>query len=95
MVKAETEIKQTFHVKNEKGLHTRPATEIVQCLRAFASEVFFTYNDKRSDAKSVLGLLMLAAPFGAEIEISATGEDAQAAIDAVVNLSLAKFNVNY
>ena len=95
MVKAETVIKRTFHVKNEKGLHTRPSTEIVQCLRAFVSEVFFTYNGQRSDAKSVLGLLMLAAPFGAEIEISATGEDAQAAIDAVINLSLAKFNVNY
>ncbi|PCI78199.1 phosphocarrier protein HPr [Candidatus Aerophobetes bacterium] len=95
MIKDDTEVSKAFTVKNEKGLHTRPATEIVQCLRNYSSDVFFTYNGTKSDAKSVLGLLMLAAPFQAEVKVSAKGEDALAAVDAIIHLANAKFNVSY
>jgi phosphocarrier protein len=80
---------------NEKGLHTRPSTELVKCASTFRSQVFLRYQGCTVNAKSLLGILMLAAAKGAKIEIRAEGEDAEAAVQSILSLALAKFNISY
>lgn len=87
--------KKIFVVINEKGLHTRPSTELVKCASRFKSEINLTYQDLTVNAKSLLGILMLAAAKGAKVHIEATGDDAKEAVDAILTLAKAKFNVKY
>lgn len=87
--------KKYFVVINEKGLHTRPSTELVKCASKFKSEINLTYQDLTVNAKSLLGILMLAAAKGAKVLIEANGDDAEDAIQSIVELSEKKFNVNY
>lgn len=86
---------KTFTISNEKGLHTRPSTELVKCAAKYKSEITLTYQDLTVNAKSLLGILMLAAAKGAKIQIEAEGEDAENAIGAIVELAQNKFNINY
>lgn len=71
-------------VKNELGLHTRPATQIVKLLQDSKSEIFFTHKKERINAKSILSILMLAAQKNALITIEVRGEDAQATMDRLI-----------
>ena len=87
--------KTFFTVLNEKGLHTRPSTELVKCASQFKSDIQLTYQDLTVSAKSVLGILMLAASRGAKIHIEAEGEDAKEAAEAIIALSKLKFHINY
>lgn len=87
-------IKQ-FVVKNKKGLHTRPSTEIVRCATGFKSDVTLKYQDMSVNAKSLLGILMLAASKGAKIKIEAIGEDAQQAVDSIIALAERGFDLDY
>ena len=80
---------------NEKGLHTRPSTELVKCAGAFKAQVMLSYQDLTVNAKSILGILMLAASRGARIVVEADGEDAEEAIRAILNLAKNKFNIKY
>lgn len=82
-------------IQNDKGLHTRPATELVKCISKFQSEVYLKFQDLRINAKSLLGILMLAAPKGSKIEIEAQGFDGQDAIEALKRLSKNKFYMSY
>lgn len=70
-------------IKNKMGLHTRPATTIVKLLQNCKSNVSFTYKRSTVNAKSVLSLLMLAAPQKSKITITVEGEDAD---DTMKNL---------
>jgi len=65
-------------VKNSLGLHTRPATVIVQLLQQSASRVSFTYRRETINARSLLSILMLAASKDARLTITVEGEDADA-----------------
>jgi phosphocarrier protein HPr len=71
-------------VKNDLGLHTRPATVIVKTLRNVKSSVLFTYKKETINAKSILSILMLAAQKNANILITIEGEDAEATMDSLV-----------
>lgn len=84
-----------FIVMNEKGLHTRPSTELVKCAAGFKSQIFLCYQNDSVNAKSLLGILMLAATKGAKIQVSAEGEDAQAAVESILALAQNKFNIQY
>ncbi|NGX63463.1 MAG: Phosphocarrier protein HPr [Candidatus Anoxychlamydiales bacterium] len=88
-------VKGTFVVRNEKGLHTRPSTELVKCSSSFNSKIQLFYRNYSVNAKSLLGILMLAARRGAKIKIEATGEDAKNAINAILTLASKKFNIRY
>ena len=68
-------VKDSFIVVNEKGLHTRPSTELVRCAATFKSQVTLFYQNLSVNAKSLLGILMLAAARGAKIQIEAIGDD--------------------
>lgn len=88
--------KGQFIVVNERGLHTRPATELVKCAIRFKSAMIKLMNDRgEADAKSLLSTLMLAAPKGSLVYIEAKGEDAPQAIEELISLAAKKFNVDY
>lgn len=88
-------IKDIFVIINDKGLHTRPATELVRLASSFKSSITLQYQDLAVNAKSLLGILMLAAAKGAKIHIEAEGDDAEDAVAAILNLARDKFNINY
>ncbi len=87
--------KDSFIVVNEKGLHTRPSTELVKCAATFKSQVMLVYQDYTVNAKSLLGILMLAASRGAKIHVIAEGEDAELAVKSILTLARNKFNIKY
>jgi len=84
-----------FVIKNDKGLHTRPCTEIVKCATKFKSDIYVKYRKEQVNAKSMLGLLMLAAPHRSRIRISAMGVDAEEAVAALLELGRDSFNIQY
>ncbi len=88
-------LKSSFIVMNEKGLHTRPSTELVKCASSFRSQVNLVYQNFTVNAKSILGILMLAASRGSKIKIEAEGDDAELAISQILALAKNKFNVKY
>ncbi len=85
----------TFVVKNDKGLHTRPSTELVKCAAGFSCRVCLFYRNYTVNAKSLLGILMLAAERGSKIRVEASGDDAQEAVDSILKLAQNKFNISY
>jgi len=87
--------KAKFTVLNEKGLHTRPSTELVKCAATFDCEINLLYREYTVNAKSLLGILMLAAGKGAKITIQAVGMDADDAINTLIKLANNKFNIQY
>ncbi len=91
----ETHITGSFVVLNDKGLHTRPSTELVKCASGFRSAVFISYRNDEVNAKSLLGILMFAAERGSKIRIRAVGEDAAGAVLALEELASRRFNGDY
>lgn len=87
--------KGTFVVANEKGLHTRPSTELVKCATSFRSQIMLVHQKDTVNAKSLLGILMLAAAKGAKIQVLAEGEDAEQAVKSILQLARNKFNIQY
>ncbi len=85
----------TFTVINDKGLHTRPSTELVKCAAGFKSHVTLHYKGTSVNAKSLLGILMLAAARGASITVEAVGEDAEEAVRSILELASNKFYIKY
>ncbi|MBM3198120.1 MAG: HPr family phosphocarrier protein [Chlamydiae bacterium] len=88
-------VRSSFVVKNEKGLHTRPSTELVKCASSFKAQVNLIYQNLTVNAKSLLGILMLTASRGARVKIEAEGEDAEEAISKILELAQNKFNIRY
>lgn len=88
-------VKGKLIIRNDRGLHTRPSTELVKCASSFRSEILLTYHKMEVNAKSLLGILMLAANKGARIQVVAKGEDSEEAIQAVVDLAKNNFYVSY
>ena len=67
-------------VANPQGLHARPASIFVKIANKFESEITVTKEDQTVNGKSIMGLLMLAAEQGSEVELAATGKDAERAL---------------
>ncbi len=88
-------VKGVFIVRNDRGLHTRPSTEIVKCVAGFSSDVKLCYHKTEINAKSLLGILMLAAEKGARIKVVATGKDADQAVASLLELANNNFNISY
>jgi len=81
----------TLEIQNRLGLHARAAAMLVQTVAKFDAEITVTKDDQTVNGKSIIGLMMLAAGQGSCIEISATGADAQAAVDAITALVAERF----
>ena len=92
---AETKASGSFVVANDKGLHTRPSTELVKCAITFKARIKLHSQDNMADAKSLLGILALAAGKGTKLAINAEGNDAKEAVTAILSLATNKFNADY
>jgi len=84
-------IRRTVTISNKLGLHARASAKLTKLAGGFQSEVFMTRSGRRVNAKSIMGVMMLAAGMGAEVEIEIEGADEQAAMDAIVALIDDKF----
>jgi phosphotransferase system HPr (HPr) family protein len=78
------EARRTVVVSDPMGLHARPAARVAQAASPRPCRVTLTYEGASADAKSIVQLLGLFVPGGAQVEIVATGDDADACLDAVV-----------
>lgn len=94
-LKKRNRAKGFFVVINDKGLHTRPSTELVKCATRFKSQINLIYQDLVVNAKSLLGILTLAAGRGSKIEIDAVGDDAEEAVEQLIELARNKFYIHY
>lgn len=66
------------------GIHTRPATELVKLLQRFESHVYLTYKNETVNARSILGILMLALPRRAQVTVEVNGDDAEEVMEKVL-----------
>lgn len=78
-------------IVNKLGIHARPAAEIVKTAGKFKSSITIVRDDLEVNAKSIMGVMMLAAEFGSIIVLRAIGEDADAALDALATCIANKF----
>ena len=83
---------RTVEIVNERGLHARASAKFVKLAGGFDAEVTVSRDGQTVDARSIMGLMMLAAGIGSTIEISAEGVEAQPAVDALVELVENRFD---
>jgi len=84
-------IEKTVTVANRAGIHARPAAILVQSTKNFLCNIYFEKGAYRINAKSIMGIITLAAAYGTELKIVAEGEDEQTAVDILVKLFESKF----
>jgi phosphocarrier protein len=79
-------MKQEIEIINKLGLHARASTKLTQTASQFSSEIFIERNGRRVNAKSIMGVMMLAASKGSVVSIDANGADEAIAMDALLAL---------
>ena len=82
---------QIVTIINRAGIHARPAAVLVQAAKDYKANIFFERGIDRINAKSIMGILTLAATYGSEIKIIAEGEDEKQAVEAITRLFESKF----
>ena len=76
-------ITSTSTISNKLGLHARASAKLTKLAGGFKSEIFLSRNSRRVNAKSIMGVMMLAAGLGSEIGIEIDGEDEEQALKAL------------
>jgi phosphocarrier protein len=84
-------IKTVLKINNKLGLHARASAKLTKLASGFASDVFLTRNGRRVNAKSIMGVMMLAAGVGTEVELEVDGADEAQAAQAIEALVKDKF----
>ncbi len=84
-------LKLELEIINKLGLHARASAKLTQAAGRFKSDIFISKAGKRVNAKSIMGVMMLAAGKGSKIDVEATGADETEAMDAIVTLINDKF----
>lgn len=84
-------IEKSVTISNKNGLHARPAAEIVKLAAKFKSDIRLAREDLEVNGKSIMGVMMLAAEFGAALNVRADGPDAKEAVDALTTLISNRF----
>ena len=84
-------IKQSVTISNKLGLHARASAKLTKLAGSFKCEVHLARGERRINAKSIMGVMMLAAGLGSEVVVETDGADERAAIDALVALVNDKF----
>jgi phosphocarrier protein HPr len=84
-------IKTSATISNKLGLHARASAKLTKLAGSHSCEVWMSRGDRRINAKSIMGVMMLAAGLDSEVEIETDGEDEQQAMDAILALINDKF----
>jgi phosphocarrier protein len=84
-------IQTRIQISNRLGLHARASAKLTKLAGSFQSEIHLSRNNRRVNAKSIMGVMMLAAGMGSEVEIETDGVDELVAMDALRGLIDAKF----
>ena len=82
---------RSIQVSNRLGLHARASAKLTKLAGQYASDIFISKGTRRVNAKSIMGVMMLAAGIGSTVTVEAEGSDADAALDAVQALFDDKF----
>jgi phosphocarrier protein HPr len=82
---------RSVQIVNKHGLHARPASEMVKAASRFLSDITIARDDLEVNGKSIMGVMMLAAEFGASITLRASGPDADEALEALAALVASRF----
>ena len=85
-------LEREITISNRLGLHARAAAKLVQALHGFQASTLIAYRGKEVNAKSIMGVMMLAAGLGAQIRLRADGPDEEAAMNTMVDLFERKFD---
>lgn len=88
-------IEQDLKIVNRLGLHARPAALIAQTAAGFQSDITLTKDGVNVNAKSIMGVMMLAAEFGSTLHLRVEGADEQAAFDAIKKIFDENFNEEF
>ena len=83
--------KKAIKVSNKLGLHARASAKLTQLAGSFKSQLFISRDGRRVNAKSIMGVMMLAAGLGSTVELEADGEDESEAVDTLAKLFADKF----
>ena len=81
----------TATISNKLGLHARASAKLTKLAGSYPCEVYISRGDRRVNAKSIMGVMMLAAGIGSQVEIETSGDREQEALDAMVALINDKF----
>ncbi|SFM96702.1 HPr family phosphocarrier protein [Variovorax sp. OV329] len=84
-------IKKSVTISNKLGLHARASAKLTKLAGSFPCEVWLSRGDRRVNAKSIMGVMMLAAGLGVTIEVETSGEQEEQAMDALIALINDKF----
>ena len=84
-------IRTNATISNKLGLHARASAKLTKLAGSFQSEVYLSRSGRRINAKSIMGVMMLAAGMGSELELETDGTDERAAMDALIALINDKF----
>ena len=84
-------LSKTLTIKNKLGVHVRPATQLVKAANKYDSDISIRKEDLEVDAKSIMGILMLAASQGCQVVITAEGDDSEEAVKELGLLIEEKF----
>jgi len=84
-------IQSQIQISNKLGLHARASAKLTKLAGGFKSEIHLSRNGRRVNAKSIMGVMMLAAGLGSTVEVETNGNDEQAAMDAILALIADKF----
>lgn len=84
-------IKHEIEIINKLGLHARASTKLTQTASGYHSDIWIERNGRRVNAKSIMGVMMLAAGLGTEISVETIGEQEEQAMDALLALIADKF----
>jgi len=84
-------LQATTTISNKLGLHARASAKLTKLAGSFPCEIWMTKGERRVNAKSIMGVMMLAAGIGSEVTIDTEGDQAQQALDGVLALIADKF----
>ena len=84
-------IKKSVTISNKLGLHARASAKLTKLAGSFPCEVWLSRGDRRVNAKSIMGVMMLAAGMGVTVDVETIGDSEQEALDAIVALMNDKF----
>jgi phosphocarrier protein len=84
-------LSRTLQIVNKLGLHARAAAKLTQIAAGFTSEIWLSRSGRRVNAKSIMGVMMLAAGQGTSVLVEASGDDAEQALTAITKLVADRF----